>query len=89
MVSGLKQPHLSLKNKGLLTKIKYIAEKTALAILLRFKAMADGRRSSVAAKMPRFLIFKRLCSLFMAAKLPSAQIFRFLIMHRYSRSIDP
>ena len=55
-----------------------------LAILLRFNAMADRRHSSVAARMPRFLIFKRLCSLFIAAKLPSAHIFRFLIMYRYS-----
>ena len=63
---------------------KYIVEKMALAILLRFNAIADRRHSSVAARIPRFLIFKRLCSLFIAAKLPSAHIFRFLIMHRYS-----
>ena len=59
-------------------------DEMALAILLRFNAMADRRHSSFAARMPRFLIFKRLCSLFIAAKLPSAHIFRFLIMHRYS-----
>ena len=66
------------------TLSKYIVKKMALAILLRFNAMADRRHSSFAARMPRFLIFKRLCSLFIAAKLPSAHIFRFLIMHRYS-----
>ena len=66
------------------TLSKYIVKKMALAILLRFNAMADRRHSSFAARIPRFLIFKRLCSLFMAAKLPSAHIFRFLIMHRYS-----
>ena len=55
----------------------YIAKKMALTILLRFNAMADRRHSSVAARMPRFRIFERLCSLFIAAKLPSAQIFRF------------
>ena len=35
----------------------FIAEKMALAILLRFNAIADRRHSSVAARMPRFRIF--------------------------------
>ena len=55
----------------------------ALAILLRFNAIADRRHSSVAARMPCFRIFKRLCSLFIATKLHSANIFHFLIMYRY------
>ena len=63
---------------------KYIVKKMALAILLRFNATADREHPSVAARMPHFRIFKRLWSLFIAAKLPSAHIFRFLIIHRYS-----
>lgn len=87
-----------VKLLDLLTKTKYglrkhilgpflsisIAEKMALTILFRFNAMADRRHSSVAARMPRFRIFRRLCSLFITAKMPSAHIFRFLIMYRYS-----
>ena len=61
-----------------------IAEKMALTILFRLNAMANKRHSSVATKMPLLCIVERLCSRFMAAKLPSAQIFRFLIMCRYS-----
>ena len=56
----------------------------ALTILLRFNAMADRRHSSMAARMPLLCIVERLCSRFITAKLPSAQIFRFLIMCRYS-----
>ena len=52
----------------------------ALTILFRFNAMADKRYSSVAARMPLLCIVERLCSRFMTAKLPSAQIFRFRII---------
>ena len=38
----------------------------------------------MAARMPLLCIVERLCSRFITAKLPSAQIFRFLIMCRYS-----
>lgn len=62
----------------------YIGEKMALTILLRFNAMADKRHSSVAARIPLLRIVERLCSRFIAARLPSAHIFRFPIMYRYS-----
>lgn len=47
----------------------YAAEKMALAILLRFNAIADSRYFSVAARMPHFRSFKRLHSIFIPAKL--------------------
>ena len=59
-------------------------KKMAFAILLRFRAMAARRHSSVAARMPLFRIFEMQCSRFKAEKLPSAQILRSRIMDRYS-----
>ena len=57
---------------------------TAFAILLRFRAMAERRHSSVAARMPLFQIFEIQCSRFKTEKLPSAQILRSHIMDRNS-----
>lgn len=59
-------------------------KKMAFAILLRFRAMAARRHSSVAARMPLFRIFEMQCSRFKTEKLPSAQILRSRIMDRYS-----
>ena len=48
----------------------------AFTILLRFRAMAARRHSSVAARMPLFRILEIQCSRFKTEKLPSAQILR-------------
>ena len=56
----------------------------AFTILLRFRAMAARRNSSVAARMPLFQILEIQCSRFKTEKLPSAQILRSRIMARYS-----
>ena len=59
----------------------------ALTILLRFRAMAARRHSSVAARMPLFRILEIQCSRFKTEKLPSAQILRSRIMARYSVTV--
>ena len=56
----------------------------AFTILLRFRAMAARRHSSVAVRMPLFRILEIQCSRFKTEKLPSAQILRSRIMVRYS-----
>ena len=70
--------------RGIGSIVNMEIKKMAFAILLRFRAMAARRHSSVAARMPLFRIFEMQCSRFKTEKLPSAQILRSRIMDRYS-----
>ena len=63
-------------------KLVFSLEKMAIAIRFRFKAMAERRHSSVAARMPLFRIFEMQCSRFRTEKLPSAQILRSRIIDK-------
>ncbi len=73
------------RKKDLRTRIvKIESREKTLAILLRFNAIADKRQSSVTAEIPLFHSLERQCSLFITEKLPSAHIFRFLIIKKYS-----